>query len=150
MRRRCFYIFLKIKSQMAVKLASRADRPLPLGGFLVLFYRLSRYRGHGGDGKIRSTEKSDDLIGNRNRDLPSCSIALRPTTLTMCSDKDCRPCILIVKQIVGSSSTYVYTVRSKGKETRNWRRCNGLSIEGYFLHASLSLSHQTERHYRMQ
>jgi hypothetical protein len=31
-------------------------------------------------GKIRSIEKSSDLIGNRTRNLPACSIAPQPTT----------------------------------------------------------------------
>jgi hypothetical protein len=31
--------------------------------------------------RIRSIEKSSDLIGHRNRDLPACSIVLHPTTL---------------------------------------------------------------------
>jgi hypothetical protein len=32
-------------------------------------------------GRIRSIEKSNDLIGNRTRDFPACSILPRPTTL---------------------------------------------------------------------
>jgi hypothetical protein len=31
--------------------------------------------------KIRSIEKSNDLIRNRTRDLPACSIVPQPTTL---------------------------------------------------------------------
>jgi hypothetical protein len=31
--------------------------------------------------RIRSIEKSNYLIGNRNRDLPACSIILKPATL---------------------------------------------------------------------
>jgi hypothetical protein len=30
---------------------------------------------------IRSIEKSNDLIGNRTRDLPACSVVPQPTTL---------------------------------------------------------------------
>jgi hypothetical protein len=30
---------------------------------------------------IRSIEKSNELIGNRTRDLPACSIVPQPTTL---------------------------------------------------------------------
>jgi hypothetical protein len=37
--------------------------------------------GHSGAGRIRSNEKSKDLIGNRTRDLPACSIVPQPTTL---------------------------------------------------------------------
>jgi hypothetical protein len=32
-------------------------------------------------GRIRSTDKSNELIGNRNRDLPAGSIVPKPTTL---------------------------------------------------------------------
>jgi hypothetical protein len=40
-------------------------------------YRLSRPQGHSAAWRIRSSEKSDDLIGNRTRDLPEH----QPTTL---------------------------------------------------------------------
>jgi hypothetical protein len=36
-------------------------------------------------GRIRSTEISNDLIGNRTRDLLACSIVPQPTTLTGCN-----------------------------------------------------------------
>jgi hypothetical protein len=32
-------------------------------------------------GRISSIEKSNDLIGNRTRDLPACSVVPQPTTL---------------------------------------------------------------------
>jgi hypothetical protein len=39
-----------------------------------------------GTGRIRSIEKSSDLIGNRTRDLQTCSIVPQPTTLMhLCS-----------------------------------------------------------------
>jgi hypothetical protein len=37
-------------------------------------YMVSRPQGHSAAGRITSIEKSDDLIGSRNRDLPACSI----------------------------------------------------------------------------
>jgi hypothetical protein len=43
-------------------------------------YRLIRPQGHSAAGKIRSTEKSKDLIGNLTRDLPACGIVSQPTT----------------------------------------------------------------------
>jgi hypothetical protein len=43
--------------------------------------RLSRPQGHNTAGRIRSIEKSNDLIGNGNRDLPACSIVPQPTML---------------------------------------------------------------------
>jgi hypothetical protein len=33
------------------------------------------------EGLVRSTEKSSDIIGNRTRDLPACSLMPQPTTL---------------------------------------------------------------------
>jgi hypothetical protein len=43
--------------------------------------RMSRPQDHSAAGRIRSTEKSSELIGNRTRDLPACSIVPQPTTL---------------------------------------------------------------------
>jgi hypothetical protein len=37
-------------------------------------------QGHSAAGSIRSIEKSNDLIGNRTRDLPACSIVPQPST----------------------------------------------------------------------
>jgi hypothetical protein len=45
-------------------------------------YRLSRLQGHSAAGRIRQTEKSNDLTGNRTRDLPACSIVPQLTTLS--------------------------------------------------------------------
>jgi hypothetical protein len=68
---------------MAVRSALRAGRPLLPGRFLVLISvkKLSRPQGHIAAGRIRSTEKSSDLNGNRTRDLPACSIVPESTTL---------------------------------------------------------------------
>jgi hypothetical protein len=58
-------------------------RPLPSLRFLVLVYIkwLSRPQGHNAVGRITPIEKSNELIGNRTRDLPACSIVPQPTTL---------------------------------------------------------------------
>jgi hypothetical protein len=69
---------------MAVKMSAlQAGRPLPRERFLVLISvkRLSRTQGHSTAGRVRSTEKSNDLIGNRTRDIPTCGIVPQPTTL---------------------------------------------------------------------
>jgi hypothetical protein len=69
---------------MAVRLSAlRAGRPLPPGRFLVLISvkSLSRPQDHNAAGRIRSVEKSSDLIGNRTRDIPACSVVTQPTTL---------------------------------------------------------------------
>jgi hypothetical protein len=61
------------------KVVRLTRRPtLPPGRFLALISvkRLSRFQGHIVAGRIMSTEKSSDLIGNRNRDLPACRIVL--------------------------------------------------------------------------
>jgi hypothetical protein len=69
---------------MAVRFSTlRSGRPLPPGRFLVLI----SVRGwvdpqvHNAAGRIRSIEKSNDLIRNRTRDLPACSRVPRPTAL---------------------------------------------------------------------
>jgi hypothetical protein len=45
------------------------------------YQRLSRTQGHSAAGRITSIEKSNDLIGNRTRDLPSCIIVAQSITL---------------------------------------------------------------------
>jgi hypothetical protein len=44
------------------------------------FTLLNRLQDHSEDGKIRSVENFCDLIGNRTRDLPACSIGPRAFT----------------------------------------------------------------------
>jgi hypothetical protein len=46
-----------------------------------LFFRLSRLQGHSVAGRIRWIEISNNLIGNRNHDLPTSCIVPHPTTL---------------------------------------------------------------------
>jgi hypothetical protein len=48
---------------------------------LISVKRLSRPQGHSEAGRTRWIEKSNDLIGNRTRDLPACSIVPQLTTL---------------------------------------------------------------------
>jgi hypothetical protein len=55
--------------------------------------RLSRPQGHNAAGRERSTEKYNDLIGNRTRDLPACSIMPQPTMLPRTSGKTISRCI---------------------------------------------------------
>jgi hypothetical protein len=69
---------------MAVRLSGlRAGRPLHAGIVLVLISvkRLSRPQDHSAAGRIRSIENPNNLIRNRNRDPPDCSIVPQPTTL---------------------------------------------------------------------
>jgi hypothetical protein len=44
-------------------------------------YRLSRRHGQSAAGSMKSIEKFNDLVGNRTRDLPACSMVPQPTTL---------------------------------------------------------------------
>jgi hypothetical protein len=68
--------------QMAVRSALRAGRPLlperSLG--LISIRGWVDPQGHGAAGRVRSIEKSSDLIGNRTRDIPACSIMPQPVT----------------------------------------------------------------------
>jgi hypothetical protein len=69
---------------MAVNLSAlRAGRPLPPRRFLVPIF-VSGWVDPRGivwlEGLVQ-LKKSNDLIGNRNRDLPACSIVPQPTTL---------------------------------------------------------------------
>jgi hypothetical protein len=44
-------------------------------------YRLSRPQGHNAAGRIRSIEKSNDIISNRTLHLPACNIVPQPAAL---------------------------------------------------------------------
>jgi hypothetical protein len=44
-------------------------------------WRLRRTQSHSAAGRMRSIEKSNDLIGNRTRNLLVCSIVPQPATL---------------------------------------------------------------------
>jgi hypothetical protein len=82
--RRGFHIFYKIDSQMAVRLSAlRAGHPLPPRRFLVHISvrdsvdprAILRLEGLG------QLKKFNDLIGNRTRVFPACSIVPQPSTL---------------------------------------------------------------------
>jgi hypothetical protein len=63
---------------MAVNLSAlRAGRSLPPRKFpgTHFCYSLSRPQGHSAAGRIRSIEKSNDLVGNRTYDLPAFIVA---------------------------------------------------------------------------
>jgi hypothetical protein len=53
-------------------------RKIP-GAHLCL--RLSQPQDHSAAGRIKSIEKSNDLIGNQTRDPPACSIVPQPTAV---------------------------------------------------------------------
>jgi hypothetical protein len=61
-------------------------------------WRLSRLQGHNSAGRIRSIEISDNLVGNRTRDLPACSILPQSITLPRAPDEHCstlKICVLL-------------------------------------------------------
>jgi hypothetical protein len=65
-RRRDAHILLENSFKMVVATAIHAGRPLPSSKFLSNFrYRLKRPQGHSAASKNGSTEKSNNLIGNR-------------------------------------------------------------------------------------
>jgi hypothetical protein len=78
--------FPTIGSQMAVRVSALcAGLPLPPGRFLILISVrgwvdpriIVRLEG------LRKLKKSNDLIGNQTRDLPTCSIVPQPTRWEM-------------------------------------------------------------------
>jgi hypothetical protein len=77
---------------MAVRLSAlRADRtfsPWKIPG-THFCYRLSRPQGHRLEG-LRQRKKSNNLIGNRTRDLPACSIVPHQLRYSVPRDLDIR------------------------------------------------------------
>jgi hypothetical protein len=68
---------------MAVRLSAlRAARPLPRRKIPGTYFcqRPGRSKSYSTVVRIRSIEKSNDLIGNRTRELPACSRVPKPTT----------------------------------------------------------------------
>ena len=71
------------------KVVSPTHRPpLPTGSIpgTHFSYRLSRPQGHSAAGRIMSMKNSSDNIGNRTRDLPTCSAVPQPTALRRASE----------------------------------------------------------------
>ena len=63
--------------------ALRTGRFLPPGNIPGTHFcqRLSRPQGHSAAGRTMSMKNSSDTIGNRTRDLPTCSSVPQPTAL---------------------------------------------------------------------
>jgi hypothetical protein len=57
-------------------------------------------------GRIRSIEKFNDLIGNRTRDLPVCSIVRQPTMLLRAA-----PIYMVEKQTKQSSKMLTSVIK---------------------------------------
>jgi hypothetical protein len=76
--------FLDNRFTNAREVVSRTCRP-PFTPWKMLAthfcYRLSRFQGHSAAGRAGSIENPNDLIGNRTRDLPTCSIVSQQTPL---------------------------------------------------------------------
>ena len=72
-------------------------------------YRLSRSQGHSAAGRIMSMKNSNDIIGNRTRDLPACSAVPQPTALRRAPDivqRDSTTSIKIKNQNYTRSKTF--------------------------------------------
>jgi hypothetical protein len=83
-RRRGSHIFYTIGSQMVVRLSAlHADHPLAPRKIPGTHFcqRPSWPQGHSVAGRVRSIEKSNDLIGIQTHNLPACSTVPQPTTL---------------------------------------------------------------------
>jgi hypothetical protein len=77
MKRRGSHIFWTIGSQMAVRLSASQPAALyPQEDFWYSFLLEA-------ESTPGSIKKSNDLMGNRTRDLPACSIVSQPTTLPL-------------------------------------------------------------------
>jgi hypothetical protein len=73
------FIFIYFETEsLYLKEVINTSRNIPGTHF---FKTLSRPQSHSAAGMIMSFEKSNDVIPNRTRDLPACSIVPQPTTL---------------------------------------------------------------------
>jgi len=65
--------------------------PLPPGNIpgTHFCYRVIRPQGHSAAGRIMSMKNPNDIIGNRTRDLPTCSAVPQPTTLPRAPVSEC-------------------------------------------------------------
>jgi len=66
------------------KVVSPTHRPSLLPGNIPgthFCYKLSQPQGHSAAGRIISMKNSNDIIGNRTRELPTCSAVPQPTAL---------------------------------------------------------------------
>ena len=68
-------------SQISRQLVLRTDRVYPAGNIpgTRFCWRLSQPQGHSAASRIVSMKNSSDTIGNRNRDLPACSVVPQST-----------------------------------------------------------------------
>jgi hypothetical protein len=83
-RRRGSHVFWIIDQQMMVRLSvTRTGQTLFQSNIpgTHFFYRLSKPQDHSTAGRITSIEESNDLIGNRTRDLLVCSKMPQSATL---------------------------------------------------------------------
>jgi hypothetical protein len=80
-RRRGSHIFLDNRLTDGGEVVSPTRRP-PFTPSKIPGTHFCRPQGHSAAGWIRSIEKSNDLIGNRIRDLPACSVVPQPTPPT--------------------------------------------------------------------
>jgi hypothetical protein len=78
---------------------------------------LSRSRGYSTAARIRSIEKSNDLIGIRIRDLPACSIVPQPTTLPRARVRDSIANVAVAANTNTADNNK--TITTNGKVTEN-------------------------------
>ena len=97
--------------------ALRNGRFYPQEIFLVLISvrKLSQPQGHSAAGRIMSMKNSNDTIGNRTRDLPTCSAVPQSTALPAA----CPQIVRYVKKII-QCSNILYTRTC----ARTYRTCS--------------------------
>jgi hypothetical protein len=69
------------RGEVVSRFAPAALYPSQEDSWYSFLLEVSRHQGHGAAESIRLLEKSNDLNGNRTRDLPVCSIVPQSTTL---------------------------------------------------------------------
>jgi hypothetical protein len=77
---RPFFVFTSFHNKKQLR-PSFSPKKIPGTHFC---FKLSRPQGYSAVGRIKSIEKSSDLIGNRTRDFPVCSIGRYRERLISC------------------------------------------------------------------